>query len=81
MSKCKHMSHYFMLIFLVAEFIIGCLLLFRFHWEHTSTLKGESQATVTWDIPPSTIKGDYRIVHSGYYKPNLTNGERSEDVV
>ncbi|XP_064404279.1 uncharacterized protein LOC135349656 [Halichondria panicea] len=47
----------------------------KFQWEHTSRLLGESQATVTWDIPPTASPGGYRIVHSGYYKPNLTDSK------
>lgn len=43
----------------------------RFHWKHTSELKGESLATVTWDIAPDTPDGTYIIRHFGYHKPFL----------
>jgi len=32
---------------------------------------GESLATITWDIPPDTAAGNYRIRHFGYHKAFL----------
>ena len=41
---------------------------YRFSWQHTSVISGESLATVTWDIPSDAIPGTYRIQHFGYHK-------------
>ena len=43
----------------------------RFSWYHTSMILGESLATITWDIPPDTAAGNYRIRHFGYHKAFL----------
>jgi len=43
----------------------------RFSWYHTSLILGESLATITWDIPPDTPAGTYRIQHFGYSKAFL----------
>ena len=45
-----------------------CHPIYRFEWHHTSVILGESLATITWTIPPSTDTGDYRIQHFGYHK-------------
>jgi neutral ceramidase len=44
----------------------------RFAWKQTNVLLGESLATITWTIPPSTSSGDYRIQHFGYRKRIFT---------
>ncbi|WAL63384.1 neutral/alkaline ceramidase [Amycolatopsis cynarae] len=38
----------------------------KFHW--TRTVLAESKATITWDIPPATPVGKYRVVHHGDWK-------------
>jgi neutral ceramidase len=40
----------------------------KFYWHRTNSLFGESQATITWDIPHNTTKGIYRIRHFGASK-------------
>lgn len=37
----------------------------RFEWKHTSLLLGESEVTITWDIPQSQASGTYRIQYFG----------------
>lgn len=37
----------------------------RFEWKHTSLLLGESEVTITWDIPQSQAPGTYRIQYFG----------------
>ncbi|MFD8976985.1 neutral/alkaline ceramidase [Streptomyces sp. NPDC059593] len=43
-----------------------------YRWQRTSTLTGESTATVTWDIAAGTPPGTYRIAHYGDAKHGLT---------
>ena len=40
----------------------------RFSWRHTSDVRGESLATVVWDIPADVTPGTYRIHHYGHHK-------------
>lgn len=40
----------------------------RFYWRRTAPLFGQSQATVTWDIPDDAAPGTYRIRHFGHSK-------------
>ncbi|XP_068081600.1 neutral ceramidase isoform X2 [Anabrus simplex] len=40
----------------------------KFLWERTSTVLGNSEVTVLWDVAPNTKPGKYRIRHFGYYK-------------
>merc|ERR1719259_1256028 len=40
----------------------------RLHWKRTNVILGESEVTVTWEVPPGTPNGNYRILHRGYYK-------------
>lgn len=40
----------------------------KFIWKRTNSLLGHSEATVTWEIPPSSKPGLYRLTHSGAYK-------------
>ena len=40
----------------------------RFSWRHTSDIRGESLATVVWDIPPDVTPGTYQIHHYGHHK-------------
>ncbi|MEU6626017.1 neutral/alkaline ceramidase [Streptomyces litmocidini] len=44
----------------------------KYRWQRTNPLTGESSATITWDIPPGTPPGTYRIVHHGDAKNGLT---------
>ncbi|MFE5481129.1 neutral/alkaline ceramidase [Streptomyces sp. NPDC056527] len=44
----------------------------KYRWQRTSTLTGESTATITWDITPGTPPGTYRIAHYGDAKNGLT---------
>ncbi|OWF56536.1 Synaptogyrin-2 [Mizuhopecten yessoensis] len=37
----------------------------QFHWKRTSTLLGESEATIVWDIPADQAPGVYRIQYFG----------------
>ncbi|XP_062593743.1 uncharacterized protein LOC134255247 [Saccostrea cucullata] len=37
----------------------------KFEWKHTSLLLGESQVTITWDIPQNQTPGTYRIQYFG----------------
>lgn len=37
----------------------------RFEWKHTSLLLGESEVTITWDIPQTQAPGTYRIQYFG----------------
>jgi neutral ceramidase len=45
----------------------------KIEWHRTNALLGESEVTVTWDIPENTPNGIYRISHQGFYK-NLVKG-------
>merc|ERR1712117_573905 len=40
----------------------------KFHWERTSTIKGQSQAHCIWEIPKDQENGVYRFVHMGHFK-------------
>uniref|UniRef100_A0A0B7A399 Neutral ceramidase n=2 Tax=Arion vulgaris TaxID=1028688 RepID=A0A0B7A399_9EUPU len=40
----------------------------RFYWIRTSTILGESEAKITWDIPADQALGTYRIQHYGTSK-------------
>jgi len=40
----------------------------KFHWERTSTIKGQSHAYCTWEIPENQDHGIYRFVHMGHSK-------------
>ncbi|KAJ8318838.1 hypothetical protein KUTeg_003929 [Tegillarca granosa] len=40
----------------------------KFEWHRTSTLFGESQSTITWDIPANQEDGTYRISYYGNSK-------------
>ncbi len=40
----------------------------KFYWHRTNSIFGESQATITWDIPNNTTRGIYRIRHFGASK-------------
>lgn len=40
----------------------------KFYWRRTAPLFGQSQATVTWDIPDDAAPGTYRIRHFGHSK-------------
>ncbi|RWS18955.1 Neutral ceramidase-like protein, partial [Leptotrombidium deliense] len=40
----------------------------QYHWKRTNVIVGESEATVIWDIPKDTVKGDYRIKVFGVSK-------------
>lgn len=37
----------------------------KFEWKHTSLLLGESEVTITWDIPQTQAPGTYRIQYFG----------------
>ncbi|XP_061167886.1 uncharacterized protein LOC133176834 [Saccostrea echinata] len=37
----------------------------KFEWKHTSLLLGESQVTITWDIPQNQAPGTYRVQYFG----------------
>ena len=43
-------------------------LIYRFEWHSTSLLFGESQVTITWDIPLVQEIGTYRIQYFGNWK-------------
>lgn len=43
----------------------------KFYWHRTNSIFGESQATITWDIPSTTSPGIYRIRHFGASKSLL----------
>lgn len=40
----------------------------RLQWERTNIVLGESEVTITWDIPQDIQEGSYRIRHMGYYR-------------
>jgi len=40
----------------------------KLYWQRTNTILGESEVTVLWDIPMNAPKGEYRIIHKGWYK-------------
>ncbi|XP_070544626.1 putative neutral ceramidase C [Ptychodera flava] len=40
----------------------------RFKWDRTHLLRGESQASIYWEIPATVEPGVYRIKHFGYSK-------------
>lgn len=40
----------------------------KFEWHSTSMLLGESQVTITWDIPFDQVMGTYRIQYFGNWK-------------
>ncbi|MEU3609361.1 neutral/alkaline ceramidase [Streptomyces sp. NPDC035033] len=44
----------------------------KYRWQRTNALTGESTATITWDIPPGTPPGTYRIDHHGDAKDGVT---------
>lgn len=46
-------------------FSINCCFTDRFEWKHTSLLLGESEVTITWDIPQTQAPGTYRIQYFG----------------
>jgi neutral ceramidase len=41
---------------------------FRFHWQRTNSLFGESVSAVEWEIPQDAQLGLYRIRHFGHHK-------------
>ena len=42
---------------------------FRFQWERTNVVTGESTITVNWTVTGDVVSGEHRISHKGYYKP------------
>lgn len=51
------------------RFALSVILWFcRFEWHRTRTLLGESQSTITWDIPANQAAGTYRISYYGNSK-------------
>jgi len=40
----------------------------KIEWLRTNAILGESEVTVSWDIPENTPTGYYRITHQGFYK-------------
>lgn len=40
----------------------------KFYWKRTNRLLGNSESTVTWDIPETAEPGRYRIKHFGFHK-------------
>lgn len=44
-----------------------------YRWQRVDPVWGSSKAIITWDIPPQTSTGTYRVVHYGDYK-NGWNG-------
>lgn len=43
----------------------------KFIWERTNTIRGESRATISWDIPHNCLSGVYKIRHYGAHKSLL----------